>query len=50
MLSHGLVTVADLQSTFEAIAGSLYRYPALDPPAFRRAVDAVTKPTTLLGR
>ena len=46
MLSRGLVTVADLHATFEAIAGHLYRYPALDPPAFRRAVDAVTKRAT----
>jgi hypothetical protein len=46
MLSRGLVTAADLRATFEAIAGSLYRYPALDPPAFRRAVDAVTKTAT----
>lgn len=43
MLSRGLVTTADLQAAFAAIEGSLYRYPALDPPAFRRAVDAVTK-------
>ncbi len=46
MLARGLVTTADLESTFNAIEGSLYRYPALDPPAFRRAVEAVTKAAT----
>ena len=46
MLARGLVTTADLQATFAAIEGSLYRYPALDPPAFRRAVEAVTTPAT----
>ena len=46
MLARGLVTTADLESTFKAIEGSLYRYPALDPPAFRRAVEAVTKAAT----
>jgi len=46
MLARGLVTTADLESTFNAIEGSLYRYPALDPPAFRRAVEAVAKAAT----
>ena len=42
MLARGLVTTADLRAAFDAIEGSLYRYPALDPPAFRRAVESVT--------
>lgn len=46
MLARGLVTIADLESAFKAIEGSLYRYPALDPPAFRRAVEVVTKQAT----
>ena len=46
MLARGLVTTTDLQSAFEAIEGSLYRYPALDPPAFRRAVEVLTKQAT----
>jgi hypothetical protein len=29
------------QKTFAASEGELYRYAAVDPPAFRRAVDAV---------
>ena len=44
MLSRGLVTVADVRTTLEAIAGRLYGYPAVDPSAFRSAVDAVTPP------
>ena len=46
ILARGLVTTTDLQSAFEAIEGSLYRYPALDPRAFRRAVEVVTKQAT----
>ena len=41
MLRRGLVTTAGLRAAFDAIEPKLYRYPAIDPEAFRRAVDAV---------
>ena len=37
MLTRGLVESARLHELFEAIEPSLYRYPAVDPAAFRRA-------------
>ena len=40
MLDHGLVERTQLRELFEAIADQLYRYPAIDPSAFRRAVEA----------
>lgn len=40
MLRAGLVEPARLRELFERIAGQLYRYPAVDPAAFRRAVDS----------
>lgn len=39
MLDAGLVQPARLRELFDAIAPELYRYPALDPPSFRAAVD-----------
>ena len=41
MLVRGLVDRAALLTYFEAIEPSLYRYPAIDPAAFRSAVEAV---------
>jgi hypothetical protein len=38
MIRSGLVTRQGLLTYFEAIAPQLYRYPALDPESFRRAV------------
>jgi hypothetical protein len=43
MLDRGLVNRAGLLAYFEAIEPSLYRYPALDPAAFRAAVEAVAR-------
>ena len=40
MLRRGLVERGGLLTYFEAIASRLYRYPALDPVSFRRAVEA----------
>lgn len=40
MLWRGLVERDALLAYFEAIAPRLYRYPALDPVSFRRAVEA----------
>lgn len=39
MLQRGLVQPARLMELFAAIEPSLYRYPAIDPPSFRRAVE-----------
>jgi len=41
MLDAGLVVPATLQELFEAIVPELYRYPAVDPKALRRAVSEV---------
>jgi hypothetical protein len=40
MLERGLVEPARLREMFEAIVPQLYRYPAIDPKAFRSALDA----------
>ncbi len=42
MLERGRVGRARLRELFDAIEPLLYRFPAIDPPAFRRAVQAVT--------
>ncbi len=39
MLTEGLVEPDLLRKHFEAIESSLYRYPAIDPPSFRRGLD-----------
>jgi hypothetical protein len=39
MLQRGLVDPRELRRRFEQIEPQLYRYPAIDPAAFRRAVD-----------
>lgn len=44
MLARGLVTAAGLRDYFDAIAPRLYRYPAIDPASFARAVVDVTSP------
>jgi hypothetical protein len=41
MLSRGLVSQAALRQAFETIEAELYRYPAVDPPSFRRAVEEI---------
>jgi hypothetical protein len=40
MLTRGLVTPAQLRATFAAITPDLFRYPAIDPSAFGRAIEA----------
>jgi hypothetical protein len=42
MLARGLVDMSALREAFAAIEPYLYRYPAIDPATFRRAVDEVT--------
>jgi hypothetical protein len=41
MLARGLVTPAGLRDAFAQIEPQLYRYPAIDPETFRRALDGV---------
>jgi hypothetical protein len=40
MLADGLVEPSRLRTFFDAIEPDLYRYPAIDPAAFRRKLDA----------
>lgn len=40
MIERGLVEPSRLREFYEAIEPELYRYPAIDPPAFRRKLDA----------
>lgn len=39
MATQGLIEPARLPGYFEQIVPELYRYPALDPSSFRRAVE-----------
>lgn len=39
MIRRGLVELGKLRQYFDAIMPQLYRYPAIDPPAFQRAVE-----------
>jgi hypothetical protein len=39
MVGRGLVKPLRLRGLYEAIEPELYRYPAIDPAAFRRKVD-----------
>lgn len=41
LIARGLVEPAELLRLFEAIEPQLYRFPAVDPPALRKAVEAV---------
>jgi len=43
MAARGLVDASHLMSLFEQIVPELYRYPAIDPVSFRRAVDGVVQ-------
>ena len=44
MLERGLVTSDEARRQYALIEPRLYRYPAVDPPTFRRAVDAAFPP------
>jgi hypothetical protein len=44
MLTRWLVQPDDIRATFERIAPNLHRYPAVDPSAFRRAVEKALEP------
>lgn len=39
LIARGLVEVAQLRELFERIEPELFRYPAIDPPSFRRKVE-----------
>jgi hypothetical protein len=43
MAARGLVEPARLLEFFEQIAPGLYRYPAIDPASFRRAVERIAE-------
>jgi len=45
MIQRGLVKPQRLLELFTAVEGQLYRYPALDGPSFRRAVERVVGET-----
>jgi hypothetical protein len=44
MIDRGLVDPAELRRRFEQIEPQLYRYPGIDPAAFRRALDEALSP------
>lgn len=44
MRNRGLITPAEVRRQFALIEPMLYRFPAIDPPSFRRAVDAIFPP------
>jgi hypothetical protein len=46
MVRTGLVDPQRLLELFGEIEGQVYRYPAIDPPSFRRAVEAFVAETT----
>lgn len=39
LIGRGLVDAAELRKLFDAIEPELFRYPAIDPPSFRRKLD-----------
>ena len=41
MLAHGLIGAAQIRDEYARMEPELYRFPAIDPPSFRRAVDAI---------
>jgi hypothetical protein len=44
MLARGLISAQEVRAMFARMEAELYRFPAIDPPSFRRAVDAVFPP------
>jgi hypothetical protein len=44
MMERGLISADRLVTYFEQIEPDLYRFPAIDPPSFRRAVEEAAKP------
>lgn len=44
MLDRGLISAAQVRAMFASAELELHRFPAIDPPSFRRAVDALFPP------
>ncbi len=44
LLDRGLVEPKQLRELYEAIEPRLHRYPAVDPPSFRKRLEAVLRP------
>ena len=44
MLDRGVIEAASARDYFQRVESALYRFPAIDPPTFRRAVDAMFPP------
>lgn len=44
MVARGLIDAPAVRACFARMEPDLYRFPAIDPPTFRRAVDAVFPP------
>jgi hypothetical protein len=45
MIAHGLVDPPNVLSQFESIEPDLYRFPAIDPASFRKAVEDLLSET-----
>lgn len=45
MSARGLISAAEVRAQFARMEPELFRFPAIDPPSFRRAVDAVFPPS-----
>jgi hypothetical protein len=43
VIARGLVEPREALSQFEAIEPELYRFPAIDPPSFRRAIEEASR-------
>jgi hypothetical protein len=41
MVTEGLIDPRRLPEFFSKIADQLYKYPAIDPPSFRRALEKI---------
>jgi len=44
MVDRGLISGAEVRAMFSRIEPELYRFPAIDPPSFRHAVDVMFPP------
>jgi hypothetical protein len=44
MVDRGLIRGAEVRAMFSRIEPELYRFPAIDPPSFRHAVDVIFPP------
>ena len=44
MVDRGLISGTEVRAMFSRIEPELYRFPAIDPPSFRHAVDVIVPP------